>query len=69
MLSQRRDGQAAQALFTRALRCGPAPIEVTTDRAAVYPRLIDELVPAARHVCERYANNRVEADHGRLKPG
>ena len=23
--------------------------------------------PAARHVLEQYANNRVEADHGRLK--
>lgn len=29
--------------------------------------MIDELVPGARHVCERYANNSVEADHGRLK--
>jgi hypothetical protein len=29
--------------------------------------VIDELVPAARHVLERYANNRVEADHGQLK--
>jgi len=43
------------------------PVEVTTDRAAVYPRLVDELVPAAAHVTDRYANNRVEADHGRLK--
>jgi IS6 family transposase len=33
----------------------------------VYPRVIDDLVPAARHVVERYANNAVEADHGRLK--
>jgi transposase, IS6 family len=29
--------------------------------------VIDELVPSARHVLEQYANNRVEADHGRLK--
>jgi len=49
------------------LRLSPAPIEVTTDRAPVYPRVIDEHVPGARHVVERYANNRVEADHGRLK--
>jgi len=33
----------------------------------VYPRVIDELNPAARHVFEQYVNNRVEADHGRLK--
>ena len=29
--------------------------------------MIDESLPAARHVLEQYANNRVEADHGRLK--
>jgi transposase-like protein len=40
---------------------------VTTDRAPAYPRVIEELIPAARHVTEQYANNVVEADHGRLK--
>ena len=40
---------------------------MTTDRAPAYPRVIDELVPTALHDTERYANNRVEADHGRLK--
>ena len=30
-------------------------------------RVLDELVPAALHVTEQYANNAVEADHGRLK--
>jgi transposase-like protein len=29
--------------------------------------VLDELVPAARHVTEQYANNAIEADHGRLK--
>jgi transposase, IS6 family len=66
-LSQHRDSAAARALLTRALRLSPAPIEVTTDRAPVYPRVIDEHVPGPRHVLEQYANNRVEADHGRLK--
>ena len=46
---------------------GPAPVEVTTDQAGPYLRVIDELVPAAAHVTEQYANNRIEADHGRLK--
>ena len=46
---------------------GRAPIEVTTDRAPVYPRVIDELAPGARHVLEQYANNVIEADHRRLK--
>jgi IS6 family transposase len=40
---------------------------VTTDRAPVYPRIVEDLEPPARHVTEQYANNRVEADHGRLK--
>jgi hypothetical protein len=67
VVSTRRDGAAARAFFVRALRFGPAPVQVTTDRAPVYPRVIDELVPAARHITEQYANNVVEADHGRLK--
>ena len=43
------------------------PTEVVTDAAPVYPRVLDELVPAAWHHVEQYANNRIEADHGRLK--
>jgi transposase, IS6 family len=67
LVSARRDGTAARTFFTRALPCGPSPVEVTTDRAPVYPHVIDELVPAARHVLAHYSNNAVEADHGRLK--
>ena len=40
---------------------------MTTDRAPAYPRVLDELVPEACHVMEQYANNPIEADHGRLK--
>jgi IS6 family transposase len=67
LVCERFDGVAARAFFTRALKAGPAPVEVTTDRAPVYPRVMDELAPAARHVLEQYTNNSVEADHGRLK--
>ncbi len=42
-------------------------MEVTTDRAPVYPRVLDELVSTALHDTEQYASNRVETDHGRLK--
>ncbi|MCA1693617.1 MAG: transposase, partial [Actinobacteria bacterium] len=49
------------------LEYGPAPAEIITDRATAYPRVLDELVPAACHVTEHYANNRIEADHGQLK--
>jgi transposase-like protein len=29
--------------------------------------VIEELIPAAFHNTEQYANNRIEADHSRLK--
>jgi transposase-like protein len=67
LLSTRRDLAAARRFFTRALRAGTVPAEVTTDRAPVYPRVLDELVPSALHTVEQYANNPIEADHGRLK--
>lgn len=43
------------------------PSEVVTDAAPVYPALLDELFPQAWHRVERYANNPIESDHGRLK--
>ena len=66
-VSSRRDATAArrfqQAIATTAM----IPVEVVTDRAAAYPAVLDELLPMAWHRTEQYANNRVEADHGRLK--
>jgi transposase, IS6 family len=67
LASPKRDAAAARRFFTRALRQAPRPVEVTTDKAPVYLRVLDELLPSARHVTERYGNNWVEADHGRLK--
>jgi transposase-like protein len=67
LVSTRRDAVAARSFLTRPLRLGPGPAEVVTDRAPAYPRLLDDLMPAARHITERYANNSIEADHGRLK--
>ncbi len=37
-------------------RMSRSPVDVTTDRAPVYPRVLDELVPAPRHLVEQYAN-------------
>jgi len=45
MLSDRRDRAAARRFFTRALRAGTVPAEVTTDRALAYPRVLNELIP------------------------
>jgi transposase-like protein len=67
LVARKRDLAATRLFFTRALEHGPSPIEVTTDHAAAYPRVLDELVPAACHVTEQYRNNPIEADHGRLK--
>ena len=61
------DLAAARRFFIRALSTGTVPAEVTTDRAPAYPRVMDELIPSALHTVERYANNPVETDHGRLK--
>jgi transposase, IS6 family len=43
------------------------PTEVVSDAAAIYPAVLDELIPSAWHHIERYANNPIEADHGLLK--
>jgi transposase, IS6 family len=68
LVSARRDADAAHRFFRRALdTLKVTPVEVVTDAAAVYPRVLDELVPAAWHHVERWANNRIEADHSRLK--
>jgi len=40
---------------------------VVTDRAWTLRAVIDELIPGAFHNTEQYANNRIEAEHGRLK--
>ena len=55
-------------ILTRALRTLKViPSEVVTDAAPVYPAVLEELVPAAWHHVEQYANNRIEADYGQLK--
>jgi transposase-like protein len=67
-VSSRRDAKAAQRCFERAIGTTKiAPAEVTTDQAPVYPAVLENLLPAARHCTDQYANNRVECDHGRLK--
>jgi IS6 family transposase len=67
-VSARRDADAARRFFERAIGATMVtPSEVTTDRAPVYLVVLAELLPAAWHHTDRYANNRVECDHGRLK--
>ncbi|MBQ0904989.1 IS6 family transposase [Micromonospora sp. U21] len=68
LVSARRDADAARRFFRRALSTVKVkPTEVVTDAAAVYPAVLDELIPSAWHRVEQYANNPIEADHSRLK--
>jgi transposase-like protein len=67
-VSPRRDARAARWFFQRAIITAKStPVEVVTDHAPVYPGVLEELAPAAWHRTDQYANNRIEADHGRLK--
>jgi IS6 family transposase len=67
-VSPRRDAKAAHRFLERAIGTTKvAPAEVTTDQAPVYPAVLEDLLPAAWHRTDQYANNRVECDHGKLK--
>jgi transposase-like protein len=66
-VSARRDITAARRFFTAAITAHGTPAEVVTDLAQALETVIEEQMPDAFHNTERYANNRVECDHGRLK--
>ena len=67
-MSRRRDARSVRRFFERAIGTTKrAPVEVVTDRAPVCEGVLEELLPAAWHRTDRYANNHIEADHGRLK--
>jgi transposase-like protein len=67
-VSIRRDATAARRFFEHAIGTTKVtPMEVVTDLAPVYAATLEDLLPAAWHRTDRYGNNRVEADHGRLK--
>jgi transposase-like protein len=62
------DSTAARRFFERAIGTTKImPSEVVTDLAPTYPVVLEELLPTVWHRTDRYANNRIEADHGRLK--
>jgi transposase, IS6 family len=66
-VSTRRDRGAARRFLVAALDHHGVPTEVVTDRAWTLLAVVAELIPAAFHDTSRYANNRIETDHGRLK--
>ena len=68
LVSAHRDASSARRFFQRALAIlKVTPNEVVTDAAAIYPVVLDELIPTAWHHVAQYANNPVKADHGQLK--
>jgi transposase-like protein len=66
-VSVRRDIGAVRTFFAAALTAHCEPEEVVTDLAHALAHVIEELMPDACHNTRRYANNRVECDHGRRK--
>jgi IS6 family transposase len=66
-VSRKRDLKAARTFFAMAIRSHGMPAEITTDRAHALVREVGEFLPSDLHDSTQYANNRVEADHGRLK--
>jgi transposase-like protein len=67
-VSPQRDAKAARRFFERAITTTKiTPVEVVTDKAATSPTTLGEWLPAAWHRTDRYANNHLEADHGRLR--
>jgi transposase, IS6 family len=68
LVSPRRDAGAARRFLRPALTALKVkPNEVVTDAAAIYPAVLDELIPSAWHHVERHANNPIEVDHSQLK--
>jgi transposase-like protein len=59
-VSPRRDSGAARRFFHRALATAVvAPVEVVTDQAACYLRVLEEMLPKAWHRIERYATDEI----------
>jgi hypothetical protein len=53
LLSTKRDRTAAARYSSVPCRQGRVPVEITTDRKASFPRVLDELLPAALHIVAR----------------
>jgi IS6 family transposase len=65
--SARRDLAAARRFLTRALRAGTSPPRSPPTGPRPIRGPLEEMIPSALHTVERYVNNPVETDHGRLK--
>ena len=66
-VSRRRNTEAARRFFDGALADHARPVEVVTDKAQTLLAAVDDVLPDSLPITDRWCNNRVEADHGRLK--
>ena len=66
-VSPKRDLAAARKFFGGAITAHGEPDEVVTDLTQAVETVIEEPLPDAFHNTKKYANNRVECDHGRIK--
>jgi transposase, IS6 family len=67
-VSRQRDGRAARRFVEQAIGTTKiTPAEIVTDKALTYPAVVGELLATAWHCTDRYANNHIKSDHGRLK--
>jgi IS6 family transposase len=67
-VSPRRDAAAARRFFEQAARRDDDhPGRGHHRPRGHHPIVLEELLPAAWHRTDRYANNWIETDHGRLK--
>jgi IS6 family transposase len=74
-LSQKQDKKASRQFFQKSLNkpSNPKPEKITTDGYQAYPAAIKALKKARKlgkkvlHRTSKYLNNRIEADHTRLK--
>jgi transposase-like protein len=66
-VSRRRNTEAARRFFDHAVADHARTVEVVTDKAQALLAAIEDVLPDALPITDRYCNNRVEADHGRLE--
>jgi transposase-like protein len=66
-VSKRRDVAAATKFFNSLLMGRERSLDVTTYLAAPLLGVVDDLLSEVLHDTTRYANNRIECGHGRLK--
>jgi putative transposase len=68
LVTERRDKKAAKSFFKRLLLgCKYEPTVVITDKLKSYSAALPEVLPNARHIAHKSANNRAENSHRHMR--